>query len=106
MKVKSAKEREEELQVKKLVELFNRRGWSVRREKLSRGSSFRVKSGNCLFSGQNLVFVDRRLPVQQQLSVLIDYALELDFKIAEDELAELSKPIAALLLSQPVRAVA
>ena len=42
------------------------RGIKVRCEKLARGANFKVKSGNCVFSGQRLLFIDRRLPAVER----------------------------------------
>jgi hypothetical protein len=68
----SAFERECEHKIKKLINESSDLGVIVRREKLTRGPSFRVKSGNCLITGKRVVFIDRRLPVEQQLSILRD----------------------------------
>lgn len=59
-----------------LSQLAQRHGISVRRENLARGHSYRVKSGECVFGGANLVFVDKRLPTEQQLAVLVDFLID------------------------------
>ena len=69
----------------------------MRRENLSRGSAFRVKSGNCLLSGKDLIFVDKRLPAPQQLSVLLDMAVELQLPFEEIEIGAFPAPMQALL---------
>ncbi len=71
--MRSNKELLQESQIKTMCQSLSAMGITVRREKLARGQSFRVRSGNCVFSGDNLVFVDRRLPLEQQISVLSDY---------------------------------
>ena len=59
-----------------LTNLLKEHGLSVRREKLSRGHSFRVKSGSCVFRGSEVLFVDRNLPPRQQVTLLAEFCLE------------------------------
>ena len=73
---KSKKDKELEEQFHGLAKVFEEKGIAVRREKLSRGPSFRVKSGECFLTGKKLLFVDKRLPVDQQISLLQDYLIE------------------------------
>lgn len=80
-----------------LCRLLQSRGVTVRRENLSRGNAFRVKSGNCLLSGKDLIFVDKRLPAAQQLSLLLDMAVELQLPFEEQELGAFPAPMQVLL---------
>lgn len=68
----NAFERECEQKIRKIISKSNELGISVRREKLTRGPSFRVKSGKCVLTGKRTVFIDRRLPVEQQLNILLE----------------------------------
>jgi hypothetical protein len=68
----SSFERECEQKIRKIISRSSELGISVRREKLTRGPSFRVKSGNCTLTGKALIFIDRRLPLEQQLSLLTE----------------------------------
>ena len=77
---------DDETTVKQIVKFLRKYGFDVRREKLSRGDSFRVKSGRCSFKDKNLLFIDTRLPAEQQLSILADYLATSGIKLAEDEL--------------------
>ncbi len=97
MKKKSKKDQEIENQLKTLSGVFENRGISIRREKLSRGSAFRVKSGNCLLSGDKVIFIDRRMPIDQQLSVMFDYIVELKIQPTEEELENLPTKIKDVL---------
>jgi len=72
--------------IRQLGKLFEKNGVEVRREKLCSGPAFKVKSGNCFFSGKNLIFVDKRLPADQQLSVLCEHLAEADFDFSEGDL--------------------
>ena len=80
---KNTKKRETEANLAKLVEKLATAGVTVRREHLSRGRSFRVRSGECSFSGEKHVFIDRRLPEEHQVSLFVDYFKK--FKISVDE---------------------
>ena len=94
----SSQEKEQEFQVKLLSGILENKGFSIRRENLSRGHSFRVKSGDCVFSGQNVIFLDRRLPLEQQISLLIDYIIYIGLELSkteEDSLSGFSKKILA-----------
>ncbi len=97
---KSPKLKREEQQVKSLAQVFERRGVTVRREKLSRGHSYRVKSGDCQFEGEPHVFLDRRLPTEQQILVLVDYLLDFNFGLEQEELAALSASTRSLISSR------
>ena len=87
---KSKRELQEERELSSLMDILRHRGIAVRREKLSRGHSYRVKSGDCVFSGENLIFVDKRLPLEQQQSVIVDYLIERRIAPNDDELEQLS----------------
>ncbi len=93
----SSKDKKLEKQFKQISELFTSRGIQVRREKLSRGPAFRVKSGDCAISGDNYIFVDRRLPLEQQSSVLIDYIPAIQDSITEEELEALPRSARVLM---------
>ena len=64
--------------LKLLIESLKNLGWVVRREKLTRGPSFKVKSGFCKLFGAKVVFIDRQLPVQQQQAFLEEFLAELN----------------------------
>ncbi|MDD2942803.1 MAG: hypothetical protein PHC51_07545 [bacterium] len=78
-------ERQQERCLRLICKLFATRGIVVRRENLSRGSSYRVKSGGCVLTGDNLLFIDRRLPCEQQFSMLADFADTTGMTFTEDE---------------------
>lgn len=97
VKTKSIKERENEAELKTLAAVIEKRGITVRREKLSRGNAFRVKSGDCLYTGQKHLFVDRRLPLEQQVSLLVDFLCDFQFEVSSSELDSFSSQTKALL---------
>lgn len=84
----SIKEAKEEREIRGLVRLFAKKGFVVRREQLARGNGFRVKSGNCVFHGQDMLFVDRRLPPSEQRRILVDSMSDNRALFTREELAE------------------
>lgn len=72
MKKNSAFERECELKIRELIKEFKSLGVVIRRENLTRGPSFKVRSGRCSLTGRQVLFVDRRLPAEHQLTLLRD----------------------------------
>ena len=105
MKLKD-KEKLLEQEIRKLAAILSARLVSVRREQLSRGRSYRVKSGECVLGGTNVVFVDKRLPLEQQVAVLIDYVVDAQFELDEAELSSLPPASQELLRSKLARLAA
>jgi hypothetical protein len=68
---------DEDTNLKLLIESLKELGWVVRREKLTRGPSYKVKSGSCKLFGDKVVFIDRQLPVPQQHAFLEEFLAEL-----------------------------
>ena len=63
-----------EAKIRTVIGGLTEQGFVVRRENLARGHSYRVKSGGCVFVNNRVLFVDKRLPPAQQLSVLREFA--------------------------------
>jgi len=80
------KEKEEEQKLRRLGRLLKERGIQIRREILSRGPAFRVKSGTCTVEGEGVIFVDKRLPVPQQTNLLLDFLMERQVGLTDEEL--------------------
>jgi hypothetical protein len=95
---KTKEEQNDERQIKILIKALKASGLEVRREKLARGDSFRVKSGACHFSGQNIIFIDSRLQTQQQLSILVDSIVERQIDLNLQNIQGLSPSVRSLLL--------
>ncbi|MGH7821119.1 MAG: hypothetical protein ACREQ9_15245, partial [Candidatus Binatia bacterium] len=55
-----------------LKELATRLGLEVREEKLLREVGYQVRSGTCRVREQNLVLIDRELPIANRVEVLIE----------------------------------
>ncbi len=80
----------EEQSIRRLSQVIEDTGINVRREKLSRGLAYRVRSAGCLFSGDKTVFVDKNLPEDQQVSILLNYLVDLEINLNEEDLSLLS----------------
>lgn len=68
-------ERECESKIRIIIKTLAKKGLEVRREKLTRGPSFKVKSGRCELSGKDFMFLDQRLPLEIQLQMLEEHSL-------------------------------
>lgn len=84
-------------QIRLLANMIERNGFQVRRENLTRGHSYRVKSGDCVFSGSNIVFVDRRLPGKQQISLLVDFLVDQKLPLSTEDLSSVSEHTRSIL---------
>lgn len=84
-------DQQDEFEVKLLSRVLERQSVQVRREKLSRGREYRVKSGSCTAFGDKLLFLDRNLPPSQQLSVLVDFIVDRKIPLSEEDIEPLSE---------------
>jgi hypothetical protein len=66
----SSGEREKEREVRHLIDQVQKLGLVVRREELKRGIGWKASSGTCVVTNERVVFVDRRLPLTEQLVFL------------------------------------
>lgn len=66
---------------KELAGVLRESGYTVRREKLKRGPGWRVLSGVCRAHSSRLIFVDRRLSQDDQISFLVARLSELNLPI-------------------------
>ena len=58
--------------LQQLKNLAAQHGVRVREEKLLRGAGYRVRSGGCRVHGEDMVFLDRDMPVSERLELLLD----------------------------------
>lgn len=61
---------EKECKIKELIAQLEQHGITIRREKLKSGHGWKTVSGSCRMSEKSLVFVDRKLPLDEQLLFL------------------------------------
>lgn len=89
--------REIEKEIKSLSKIIESKGIKVRREKLSRGHNFKVRSGNCILTGTDHVFLDKRLPHEQQMLLLFEVLSQKELKITPEDASILSDKTKSLL---------
>ncbi len=65
-----AKDPLKEARYRQLAETLVAKGYRVRREKLKAGPGWKVISGACRLHADNLIFVDPRLPQDEQILFL------------------------------------
>lgn len=66
-------EKECESKIRSIIKQLATNGLEIRRENLTRGPNFKVKSGKCDLGGKPMVFLDRRLPLETQLQMLEEH---------------------------------
>jgi hypothetical protein len=86
-----------DISITKLSRGLKSRGVNIKLEKLTRGSGFRVRSGLCSIKGEDVFFVDKNLAPDQQLSVLVDYAIDCGMTDVAREVAELPSNLKTLV---------
>src|SRR2546425_336113 len=64
--------RRDEALCEELKEVARRLGVEVREEILLREVGYRVRSGACRVRGEEVIFVDRNLPPEERVQVLLD----------------------------------
>ena len=69
-KIKVVRDPEKEKVFRSLSEELAQKGYTVRREKLKQGFGWKVVSGSCQAMGQRMIFVDQRLPQDDQITFL------------------------------------
>ena len=82
---------------KDLSQILEGAGYVVRREKLKQGHGWKVVSGTCTAQGSNLVFVDRRMSQDDQISFLLARIGQLNVPVPQEKLAALPEVIAKQL---------
>ena len=84
---------------KTLARIIEFKGFKVRREELKAGPGWRASSGACRAREDKLIFVERRLPQDDQLNFLIATILELNIALVAEELSELPEATRQVLLA-------
>ena len=78
---------------KELSAVLGGLGFEVRREELKQGHGWKVMSGSCRFEDQKLIFVDKKLPQDEQIGFLVAKISALNVEIPEEKLAALPEKI-------------
>ena len=90
---------EKEATLRELVRLLGLAGFVVRREKLKQGHGWKVLSGNCRLDEAKLIFVDTRLPQDEQINFILDRILALSISLAEADLEKLPPKVKEQILA-------
>lgn len=72
-------------------------GVKVRREELKSGHGWKVVSGACRLKVENMVFVDRRLPQDDQITFLAERINQLGISVGDDQLSQLPANVVGLI---------
>ena len=76
----ASSDKKKEKLIRVLTKAAGEKGLEVRREHLSRGNSYRCKSGSCRVFGEKVFFLDRNLSLPQQESLLFELFDEQNIK--------------------------
>ena len=76
--------------INELANVLTNSGYEVRREKLKQGYGWKVLSGACQLEQKELIFVDRKLPQEEQISFLIGKMLSLQVPVKRGDIPSVS----------------
>jgi len=62
--------KKQELKLQQLIDAAKKMNLEVRAEKLMREAGYRVRSGRCRVNGQEMILIDRDLPLSEQIEFL------------------------------------
>lgn len=77
---------------KELAGLLAGAGFDVRRERLRQGHGWKAVSGACRHENRKLLFVDRKLPQDEQIGFLASKAAELGIRVPEERARSIPRP--------------
>lgn len=89
---KAKKDPQKERIFKSLCLLLEGKGLSVRREELKQGHGWRVASGACRVKDQPFLFVDRKLPQDEQIEFVLGKISDLNVVIVPEDLKDSTLP--------------
>ncbi len=78
-------QKEKESLLRGLADILSSSGYSVRREKLKQGHGWRAVSGSCRVLTDKMVFLDRRLPADEQIDFLVDRITSFGIQISAEK---------------------
>ena len=82
---------------KELIGIVSSAGYQVRREKLKQGYGWKVISGFCRLEERKLIFVDQRLPQDEQIAFLVQRIKSAGISVADEAMAGLPPRIQKML---------
>jgi hypothetical protein len=84
---------------KQLAEAMLSQGYAVRREELKQGHGWKVASGSCRLDQQKLIFVDRKLPQDDQIAFLTQRMTNAGVRLSDEQLASLPEKVQQMLVA-------
>ena len=84
---------------KELAGFLTSAGFDVRREELKQGPGWKVMSGACRYEAQKLVFVDKKLPQDEQISFLLGKIVELKVQVPDQKKDGLPENVRSILFN-------
>jgi hypothetical protein len=97
-----ARDEKKEAIFKELSQILAESGHTVRREQLKQGHGWKVVSGVCRADQASMVFVDRRMPQDDQIAFLSSRISSLKLQIAPERLSKLPEKVVELLTASHV----
>ena len=79
--------------ISELAAVLEGAGFEVRREKLKQGIGYKVMSGTCHFNESDIIFVDRKLPQDDQLSFLATKIIMQGIEVEAEKLPSVSPKV-------------
>ena len=101
-----AQAREKESLLNELACILSSSGFRVRRERLKQGHGWRAVSGSCRVMTDKMIFLDRRLPHDEQIDFLVDRIAESRIQISPEQIQSLPSVIAQRVSGVPISAEA
>lgn len=98
--------KEKENLLKELASILNSSGFRVRRERLKQGHGWRAVSGACRVLQDKLIFIDRRLPHDEQIEFLVDRIAENRIQVPSERMGALPSAIARRFSGDVVEPIA
>ena len=92
-KKKKSADIEKERIFKGLSQLLLADGLTVRREELKRGPGWKASSGSCRKLDENLIFIDRKTPIEEQIAFLVQELTGAGIEITDTKLEILPEEI-------------
>ena len=96
------KDPEKERVFRLLVDILTASDYVVRREKLKQGLGWKAISGACQLESDKLIFVDRRMPQDDQIDFLVSKVQSLGLDASSASLQDLPEKLFDIVVSQKV----
>lgn len=84
--------------IRTLCQILSEKGLEVRREELKRGPGWRATSGACRILERKVIFLDRRIPQDEQLDFLVERVHRLGIVPRAEELENFPAAVRCLLV--------